>query len=139
MMVKDLNSKCLSLSPLSVRSSAPKRQTVGSDPAMVPPAPLKEGGVGFFLAVLGGVGNALCWIRSCLQRLFSTFSNGWPGIGILLQRVLTATILVSYGIAYLRDTSQFCINSSGHVRSSRRDTTPGWLMDADRWNDDHDR
>jgi len=26
-----------------------------------------------------------------LQRLFSTFPNGWPGIGILLQRVLTAT------------------------------------------------
>ena len=32
-----------------------------------------------------------------------------------------------------------CINSSARVRSSRRDTTPGWLMDADRWNDDHNR
>jgi putative oxidoreductase len=42
-----------------------------------------------------------------LQRLFSTFPNGWPGIGILLQRVLTATTLFCYGIAHLRDTSQF--------------------------------
>jgi putative oxidoreductase len=42
-----------------------------------------------------------------LQRLFSTFPNGWPGIGILLQRVLTATTLFCYGIAHFRDTSQF--------------------------------
>ena len=42
-----------------------------------------------------------------LQRLFSTFPNGWPGLGILLQRVLTATTLFCYGIAHLRDTSQF--------------------------------
>src|SRR5580700_4048448 len=42
-----------------------------------------------------------------LQRLFSTFPNGWPGIGILLQRVLTATTLFCYGIPHLRDTSQF--------------------------------
>lgn len=33
-----------------------------------------------------------------LQRLFSTFANGWPGIGLLLQRLLTATALVHYGI-----------------------------------------
>src|ERR1700720_714216 len=44
---------------------------------------------------------------SFLQRLFSTFPNGWPGLGILLQRVLTATTLFCYGIAHLRDTSQF--------------------------------
>ena len=44
---------------------------------------------------------------SLLQRLFSTFPNGWPGIGILLQRVLTAATLFCYGIAHLRDTSQF--------------------------------
>jgi len=32
-----------------------------------------------------------------------------------------------------------CINSSAPIRSRRRDPTPGWLMDADRWNDDHNR
>jgi putative oxidoreductase len=26
----------------------------------------------------------------CLQRLFSTFANGFPGIGLLLQRLITA-------------------------------------------------
>jgi len=44
---------------------------------------------------------------SFLQRLFSTFPNGWPGLGILLQRVLATTTLFCYGIPHLRDTSQF--------------------------------
>jgi hypothetical protein len=30
-----------------------------------------------------------------LQRLFSTFANGWPGIGLLLLRVATAAVLLS--------------------------------------------
>ena len=28
-----------------------------------------------------------------MQRLFSTFANGWPGTGLLLLRLLTATVL----------------------------------------------
>jgi len=32
-----------------------------------------------------------------LQRLFSTFANGWPGVGLLLQRMLTAILLVRFG------------------------------------------
>ena len=70
--------------------------------------PLKDGGAHLLLAGLGGVANALCCIRGFyLQRLFSTFPNGWPGIGILLQRVLTATTLFCYGSAHLRHASQF--------------------------------
>jgi putative oxidoreductase len=34
-----------------------------------------------------------------LQRLFSTFPNGWPGLGLLLLRVLACIALVRYGIA----------------------------------------
>jgi putative oxidoreductase len=34
-----------------------------------------------------------------LQRLFSTFANGWPGIGLLLLRLLTAAVLIHLGIA----------------------------------------
>jgi putative oxidoreductase len=34
-----------------------------------------------------------------LQRLFSTFANGWPGIGLLLLRLLTAVVLIHFGIA----------------------------------------
>jgi putative oxidoreductase len=33
-----------------------------------------------------------------LQRLFSNFANGWPGIGLLLQRILTAMLLIRLGI-----------------------------------------
>ena len=35
-----------------------------------------------------------------LQRLFSTFAAGWPGIGLLLQRLLTAIALLHYGNRY---------------------------------------
>jgi putative oxidoreductase len=37
-----------------------------------------------------------------LQRLFSTFADGWPGIGLLLLRLLTSIALVHFGIANLR-------------------------------------
>jgi putative oxidoreductase len=40
-----------------------------------------------------------------LQRLFSTFANGWPGAGLLLQRVLTTILLVRFGIIELADKS----------------------------------
>jgi putative oxidoreductase len=36
-----------------------------------------------------------------LQRLFSTFANGWPGVGLLLQRMLTAILLVRFGFIEL--------------------------------------
>jgi len=41
-----------------------------------------------------------------LQRLFSTFANGWPGRGLLLQRLLTGAALFHFGIANLRATPQ---------------------------------
>jgi len=40
-----------------------------------------------------------------LQRLFSTFANGWPGLGLLLQRIVTATLLVRLGIVGLSGMS----------------------------------
>ena len=40
-----------------------------------------------------------------LQRLFSTFANGWPGVGLLLQRILAAIMLVRFGIIPLADAS----------------------------------
>lgn len=36
-----------------------------------------------------------------MQRLFSTFANGWPGRGLLFQRLLTASILFYSAIAHL--------------------------------------
>jgi putative oxidoreductase len=40
-------------------------------------------------------------LETRLQRLFSTFAEGWPGAGLLLQRVLTSAIIFFYGIAHL--------------------------------------
>jgi putative oxidoreductase len=42
-----------------------------------------------------------------LQRLFSTFADGWPGLGLLLQRLLTGAILLYCGITHLGKASQF--------------------------------
>src|SRR5262245_20254888 len=42
-----------------------------------------------------------------MQRLFSTFPNGWPGIGLLLQRALTATALFCSVFRHIREASQF--------------------------------
>jgi uncharacterized membrane protein YphA (DoxX/SURF4 family) len=42
----------------------------------------------------------------CLQRLFSTFAEGWPGAGLLLQRVLTSTILVYCGASHLLENAR---------------------------------
>jgi putative oxidoreductase len=36
-----------------------------------------------------------------VQRLFSTFANGWPGAGLLLQRTLTAILLLRLGVVEL--------------------------------------
>ena len=41
-----------------------------------------------------------------LQRLFSTFADGWPGIGLLFQRFLTALVLVHYAIRFLGEAPQ---------------------------------
>ena len=41
-----------------------------------------------------------------MQRLFSTFADGWPGIGLLCQRLLTAIALIHYGIGSLREVPQ---------------------------------
>lgn len=44
------------------------------------------------------------WGKS-LQRLFSTFANGWPGVGLLLQRVLAAILLIRFGVIELAEKS----------------------------------
>ncbi|MGA9393065.1 MAG: hypothetical protein WBV69_21725 [Candidatus Sulfotelmatobacter sp.] len=39
-----------------------------------------------------------------MQRLFSTFAEGWPGAGLLLQRTLTSAILIYYGASHLLES-----------------------------------
>jgi putative oxidoreductase len=38
-----------------------------------------------------------------VQRLFSTFADGWPGVGLLLLRLLTGAALIHFGIASIRE------------------------------------
>jgi len=40
-----------------------------------------------------------------MQRLFSTFADGWPGVGLFLQRVLICSALLHIGIARVLETS----------------------------------
>jgi len=39
-----------------------------------------------------------------LQRLFTTFADGWPGFGLLLQRLVTGAALVYHGIALAKES-----------------------------------
>jgi len=41
-----------------------------------------------------------------MQRLFSTFAEGWPGAGLLLQRVLTSTILLYCVASHLLENAR---------------------------------
>ena len=41
--------------------------------------------------------------RTLLQRLFSAFPGGWPGIALLILRVVLATTLFVQGGYYLRE------------------------------------
>lgn len=38
-----------------------------------------------------------------VQRLFSTFADGWPGAGLLLLRLLTGAALINFGITCIRE------------------------------------
>jgi putative oxidoreductase len=49
-----------------------------------------------------------------LQRLYSTFANGWPGLGLLVQRVVGAIVLVFFCIINLTD-SPFSLPMIPHI------------------------
>lgn len=55
----------------------------------------------------------ICW-GNILQRLYSTFADRWPGIGVLLQRVLVAIMLVRFCVIRLTD-SPFSISMIPHI------------------------
>ena len=49
-----------------------------------------------------------------MQRLYSTFANGWPGAGLLLQRIVAAIILVRFCLIQLTDSS-FSASMMPHI------------------------
>ena len=44
-----------------------------------------------------------------MQRLFSTFAGGWPGLALLVQRLLTAAGLLYCAVNCLAETPQWAI------------------------------
>jgi putative oxidoreductase len=48
-----------------------------------------------------------CSWRYLLQRLFSTFADGWPGAGLLLLRLLVGGVLIYCPISSLTDAIRF--------------------------------
>jgi putative oxidoreductase len=44
-----------------------------------------------------------------LQRLFSTFASGWPGVGLLLLRLLTGAAVIYFGIANVLEAPPLAI------------------------------
>ncbi|MFZ0288063.1 MAG: DoxX family protein [Candidatus Sulfotelmatobacter sp.] len=41
-----------------------------------------------------------------MQRLYSTFPGGWPGMGLLLLRLATGVTLITQGFAYLPELQE---------------------------------
>jgi putative oxidoreductase len=37
-----------------------------------------------------------------VQRLFTTFADGWPGFGLFIQRLVTGTVLLLDGVVALK-------------------------------------
>lgn len=50
-----------------------------------------------------------------MQRLFSTFAEGWPGAGLLVQRVLTSTILLYFGVTHVLESASFGLSAASVV------------------------
>jgi putative oxidoreductase len=60
-------------------------------------------GVPFLLRIFYAVSGSI------LQRLFSTFACGWPGVGLLLLRLLTAVLLIHSGVASVLEAPPLAI------------------------------
>jgi putative oxidoreductase len=49
------------------------------------------------------IANLLFFNWNIVQRLFSTFADGWPGVGLLLLRLLTGAALIHFGSSSIRE------------------------------------
>ena len=63
-----------------------------------------------------------------MQRLFSTFANGWPGIGLLVQRLLIGSALLHHGIAQVKQTHDVAIFTPSAIEA-----TAGILLIVGLW------
>jgi putative oxidoreductase len=63
-----------------------------------------------------------------VQRLFSTFANGWPGLGLLTQRLVLGAVLVCNAVASVRATPD-----GSEIFSQIIALTSGILLVAGLW------
>jgi putative oxidoreductase len=53
-------------------------------------------------------------VGGTLQRLYSTFASGWPGVGLLLERFVVAILLLRFCVIYLTG-SPFSASMIPHI------------------------
>lgn len=82
------------------------------------------------MAVLGRVANALCWIRVSLATLIFHIPERLAGHWHSAPAGVNRRDSVLLWDRTFKGHVTICINSSAHVRSSRRDTNPRGLVDA---------
>ncbi len=63
-----------------------------------------------------------------MQRLFSTFANGWPGFGLLIQRLVLGIALLCHGIALLSG-----VGAAGTIVPESMGTFLGLFILAGLW------
>jgi putative oxidoreductase len=51
------------------------------------------------------ISHTICWGKKPLQRLYSTFADRWPGVGLLIQRIVAAVMLVRFCGIHLSGSS----------------------------------
>jgi putative oxidoreductase len=67
-------------------------------------------------------------VEAVLQRLFSNFANGWAGLGLLVQRLVTGIALLYQGTALLRE-----MHGVAHVLTQVIGAVLGVLILAGLW------
>jgi putative oxidoreductase len=85
------------------------------------PGPLERGGTKTgFMGCRDGLQSSYHY--DGMQRLFSTFPNGWPGFGLLLLRLGVGIALISFGVRGLSAASgepiavtRDCIEAAGAI------------------------
>ena len=52
-----------------------------------------------------------------MQRLFTTFADGWPGLGLLIQRLVIGIALLNGGLALFNETAALpgALNIAGAI------------------------
>jgi uncharacterized membrane protein YphA (DoxX/SURF4 family) len=65
--------------------------------------PSKGGSRGPSFASVDSFVSSLCSKWDIVQRLFSGFTDGWPGAGLLLLRLLAGAALIYFGIGGIRE------------------------------------